>query len=154
MVDLLAEVFGDAAREEAPPTAAPAPPPSDPAPVAPLDGDPLAVLGRALAQVERDLQLLPPTAIQQRRMVLSTLGQAASRMEAMLARRPRVLAPDAVHEAIRAEMDGAVANLLRPVAEAETKLRRDRAALLDGLDLGPALAAEIGRRVDAMLGAP
>jgi hypothetical protein len=130
---------------------------SDPAPAGPaLDGDPLAVLARALDRVERDLAALPPAAVAARRLGYATLGQLSAKMEGILSKRPRMLKPDEVHEAIRGEMDTAIAKLLKPVAEAEAKLRRDRAELETwaAQELAPRTAQELLARVDAMFGGP
>jgi hypothetical protein len=87
---------------------------------------------------------------------LRALAQVASlgkSVASVRAKRPAEPKPDEVQEAIRAEMETCVEHLLRPVREAAARLQRDRAALLGGLDVGPATVAEISRRVDAMLGA-
>lgn len=79
---------------------------------------------------------------------VSSLGKSVATVRA---KRPSEPKPDAVQEAIRAEMDAAVAQLLRHTREAAATFERGRRALLDGLDLGPSTAAEITRRLDALL---
>lgn len=79
---------------------------------------------------------------------VSSLGKSVATVRA---KRPAEPKPDAVQEAVRGEMDAAVAQLLRHTREAAATFERGRRALLDGLDLGPSTAAEITRRLDALL---
>lgn len=152
---LLEDVFDDAAPEAAP--AAPvavdvAEAPREPPPPVVLDLDPLSALTRAIERVERDLEALPPNAVVARRQAYETVGRLAGRMEAILSKRPRPPSADEVQERIRGAMDSCVGWLLRHTRERAARLKTDRAALFEGLDIAPGLAAELGRRVDAMLG--
>lgn len=114
--------------------------------VDPLDAC-LAGLAAAVAHAEALSPLHPkaPT-------VLGALAGLAQRVENIAKGRPKAPTRDEVQEAVRGAMDSCVEFVLKPTREAAAKLVRDRAALLDGLDVGPATASEIGRRVDAMLG--
>jgi hypothetical protein len=83
---------------------------------------------------------------------LRSLAATSTALAKVKAQRPPEQRPDEVQEAIRGEMGTCVEHLLRHTREAASHLDRARAGLLDGLDLGPAVLAEIRRRVDGMLG--
>lgn len=111
--------------------------------------DTLETARRALRRIEIWMSEAPPA---RRAALVSALNSTLGRVEQIEAKRPAPPQPNALHEALRAEMDTCTDHLLRHTRERAAKFRTDRAALFDGLDIAPGLRAEVQRRVDAMLG--
>jgi hypothetical protein len=82
---------------------------------------------------------------------VASLGKSLATVKS---RRPPEPKPDQVQEAIRGEMESCVAFLLRPTREAAATFTRARRELdrWAGQELAPRAAAELGQRLDAMLG--
>ena len=116
--------------------------------------DPLDAAVAALSAASAYVESLPPTS-PRAATILGAAANLAKTVEAIGRGRVPIAPPDEVNERVRGAMATCVEHLLRPVREAAAKLARDRAALFDGLveDVAPRHLAEIGRRVDAMLGA-
>ena len=116
--------------------------------------DPLDAAVAALSAASAYVESLPPTS-PRAATILGAAANLAKTVEAIGRGRAPIAPPDEVNERVRGAMATCVEHLLRPVREAAAKLARDRAALFDGLveDVAPRHLAEIGRRVDAMLGA-
>jgi hypothetical protein len=101
----------------------------------------LAFVGRLSPQDRRAATILN---------AVSTLGKTA---ETIAARRPRVETADEVTARITARRDDAVRKIVEYTGEARAKLDADRTALeaWASQNLGPLIAAELARRLGAML---
>ena len=126
---------------------------SRPAPEEELDTDPLDVLRQNLAQIARSLKSLPPGS-KPNASVFNSITSAATKIEAIMTRRPREPTKNEVEEAIAARADEAVNKICEYTKEAQEKLDADRAELSawGRSVLGPVGGAELDRRIGLMLG--
>lgn len=130
------------------PPEAPTPPPSDPE----QNTDPLAILARVQAGLERDLSRLPPPQVVQRRAIASVLVQVAKGAESIRRGRPIEETADEVTRRIVEVHDAAIERTSLLTSERAAKFRADLAAFeVWCTTLGP-FGAEVRARVDAMLG--
>lgn len=127
----------------------PEPPGSDPA----ASTDPLEILARVQAGLERDLARLPPAQVVQRRAIASVLVQVAKGAESIRKGRPIEESADEVLERVRGAMAASVEFLLRQTREAAAKLEADRRAFAAWCreTLAPSHAAEVVERVSAIV---
>ncbi len=113
--------------------------------------DPIDALGRALDAATSHAAGLPPLHPRVSPL-LQTVAKLSAQLESVAQKRPRAPTPDEVHERLRVAMGECTEHLLRHTREAATTLRRQRAALFEGLDLRASERAAIEQRVDAMMG--
>lgn len=117
------------------------------------DLDPLDACIAALSAATAHADKLPPLH-PRAATVLTAVANLANRVEKISSGRPQPPTPDEVAERISAARDEAVRKILEHTGDARAKLDADRKALAEwaAQNLGPMIAAELDRRVGAMLG--